>query len=247
MAIAFGRFDDSFSWYSIKAYLAEFISTLLFVFAGVGSAIAYNKLTSNAALDPAGLVAIAIAHGFALFVAVSVGANISGGHVNPAVTFGLALGGQITILTGIFYWIAQLVGSIIACYLLLFVTGGLAIPTHSVAAGVGAIEGVVMEIIITFALVYTVYATAADPKKGSLGTIAPIAIGFIVGANILAAGPFSGGSMNPARSFGPAVVSGDFHDNWIYWVGPLVGGALAGIIYGYLYLPSDHAPLSNDF
>ncbi|XP_062153982.1 aquaporin TIP2-1 [Alnus glutinosa] len=244
--IAFGRFDDSFSLGSFKAYLAEFISTLLFVFAGVGSAIAYNKLTSNAAVDPAGLVAIAICHGFALFVAVSVGANISGGHVNPAVTFGLALGGQITLLTSIFYWIAQLLGSIAACFLLKAVTS-LAIPTHSVAAGVGAIEGVVMEIIITFALVYTVYATAADPKKGSLGTIAPIAIGFIVGANILAAGPFSGGSMNPARSFGPAVASGDFHENWIYWVGPLVGGGLAGVIYANVFMPSQHQPLSNDF
>ncbi|KAB1218530.1 Aquaporin TIP2-1 [Morella rubra] len=245
--IAFGRFDDSFSMGSLRAYLAEFISTLLFVFAGVGSAIAYNKLTSNAALDPAGLVAIAICHGFALFVAVSVGANISGGHVNPAVTFGLALGGQITILTGIFYWIAQLLGSIVACYLLVAATGGLAIPVHSLASGVGAIEGVVMEVIITFALVYTVYATAADPKKGSIGIIAPIAIGFIVGANILAAGPFSGGSMNPARSFGPAVVSGDFYENWIYWVGPLVGGGLAGLVYGNVFMTREHQPLSNEF
>lgn len=115
------------------------------------------------------------------------------------------------------------------------------------AAGVGVFEGVVTEIIITFGLVYTVYATAADPKKGSLGTIAPIAIGFIVGANILAAGPFSGGSMNPARSFGPAVVSGDFHDNWVYWVGPLIGGGLAGLIYGNVFMRSDHTPLSNEF
>jgi len=84
-----------------------------------------GKLTSDAALDPAGLLAVAICHGFALFVAVSVGANISGGHVNPAVTFGLALGGHITILTGLFYWIAQLLGSIVACFLLNYVTGGL--------------------------------------------------------------------------------------------------------------------------
>ncbi|KAL2516196.1 Aquaporin TIP2-1 [Forsythia ovata] len=246
-AIAFGRLDDSFSIGSLKAYLAEFISTLLFVFAGVGSAIAYNKLTSDAALDPAGLVAVAVCHGFALFVAVSVGANISGGHVNPAVTFGLAVGGQITLLTGLFYWIAQLLGSIVACFLLKVVTGGLAIPTHGVAAGVGAIEGVVMEIVITFALVYTVYATAADPKKGALGTIAPIAIGFIVGANILAAGPFSGGSMNPARSFGPAVASGDFAGNWIYWVGPLIGGGLAGLVYANVFMVHEHAPLVNEF
>lgn len=245
--IAFGRFDDSFSVGSIKAYIAEFISTLLFVFAGVGSAIAYNKLTADAALDPSGLVAVAVCHGFALFVAVAIAANISGGHVNPAVTFGLALGGQITLLTGLFYWIAQLLGAIVGSYLLKVVTGGMAVPVHGVAAGVGAVEGVVMEIIITFALVYTVYATAADPKKGSLGTIAPIAIGFIVGANILAAGPFSGGSMNPARSFGPAVASGNFAGIWIYWVGPLVGGGLAGLIYSNVFMNHEHAPLSSDF
>ena len=122
-----------------------------------------------------------------------------------------------------------------------------AVPVHSVAAGIGAAEGVVMEIVITFGLVYTVYATAADPKKGSLGTIAPIAIGFIVGANILAAGPFSGGSMNPARSFGPAVVSGDFHDNWIYWVGPLVGGGLAGLIYFYAFMAYGPSPIPSDY
>lgn len=122
-----------------------------------------------------------------------------------------------------------------------------AVPIHGVAAGVGAVQGVVFEIIITFALVYTVYATAADPKKGSLGTIAPIAIGFIVGANILAAGPFSGGSMNPARSFGPAVASGDFSGHWIYWAGPLIGGGLAGIIYPNVFMQQEHIPLTNQY
>ncbi|CAL0314310.1 unnamed protein product [Lupinus luteus] len=235
--IAFGSFDDSFSITSIKAYLAEFHATLIFVFAGVGSAIAYNEVTKDAALDPAGLVAVALAHAFALFVGVSIAANISGGHLNPAVTFGLAIGGNITLLTGLFYWIAQLLGSIVASLLLSFVTSK-SIPTHGVAPGVNALGGVVFEVIITFGLVYTVYATAVDPKKGSLGTIAPIAIGFVVGANILAAGPFSGGSMNPARSFGPAVVSGNFAENWIYWVGPLIGGGLAGLIYGGIFIGS---------
>ncbi|TVT98648.1 hypothetical protein EJB05_56021 [Eragrostis curvula] len=244
--IAFGRFDESFSAASLKAYVAEFISTLVFVFAGVGSAIAYTKLTGGAPLDASGLIAVAVCHGFALFVAVAIGANISGGHVNPAVTFGLALGGQITILTGLFYWVAQLLGAIVGAVLVQYCTG-VATPTHGLS-GVGAFEGVVMEIIVTFGLVYTVYATAADPKKGSLGTIAPIAIGFIVGANILVAGPFSGGSMNPARSFGPAVASGDFTNIWIYWVGPLVGGGLAGLVYRYIYMCGDHVPVaSSDF
>ncbi|VAI89103.1 unnamed protein product [Triticum turgidum subsp. durum] len=197
-SIAFGRFDDSFSLASFKAYIAEFISTLIFVFAGVGSAIAYTKVSGGAPLDPSGLIAVAICHGFGLFVAVAIGANISGGHVNPAVTFGLALGGQITILTGIFYWVAQLLGAIVGAFL--------------------------------------------------VHTIAPIAIGFIVGANILVAGPFSGGSMNPARSFGPAVASGDFTNIWIYWAGPLIGGGLAGVVYRYLYMCDDHSPVAgNDY
>lgn len=246
--IAFGSLGDSFSVGSLKAYLSEFIATLLFVFAGVGSAIAYSKLTSDAALDPPGLVAVAVAHAFALFVGVSIAANISGGHLNPAVTFGLAIGGNITILTGVLYWIAQCLGSIAACLLLKYATSAESIPTHGVASGMSAVEGVVMEIVITFALVYTVYATAADPKKGSIGIIAPIAIGFIVGANILAAGPFSGGSMNPARSFGPAVVSGDFSQNWIYWLGPLIGGGLAGLVYGDIFIGSyTAAPVSEGY
>ncbi|WCJ25897.1 tonoplast intrinsic protein 2 2 [Euphorbia peplus] len=245
--IGFGSLGDSFSAGSLKSYLSEFIATLLFVFAGVGSAISYGKLTADAALDPSGLVAIAIAHAFALFVGVAMAANISGGHLNPAVTFGLAVGGNITLLTGLFYWIAQCLGSTVACLLLQLVTGGLSIPTHGVAAGMNAIEGVVMEIIITFALVYTVYATAADPKKGSLGIIAPMAIGFIVGANILAAGPFSGGSMNPARSFGPAVVAGDLSQIWIYWVGPLIGGGLAGFVYGGVFIGSYSPAPTEDY
>ncbi|KAL8522416.1 hypothetical protein ACS0TY_012527 [Phlomoides rotata] len=128
--IAFGRVDDSFSAASIKAYIAGFISTLLFV---VGSAIAYKKLTS-AALDPAGLMAIAVCHGLALFVAIAIAGNISGGHVNPAVTFDLAVGGQITILTGLFYWIAQLLGAIVASFLLKVVTGGLRSPWKKIAS-----------------------------------------------------------------------------------------------------------------
>ncbi|VAI47846.1 unnamed protein product [Triticum turgidum subsp. durum] len=244
--LAFGSCGDSFSATSVRAYVAEFIATLLFVFAGVGSAIAYGKLTDDGALDPAGLVAIAIAHAFALFVGVAIAANISGGHLNPAVTFGLAVGGHITILTGIFYWVAQLLGSTAACFLLKFVTHG-KVGTRHMMAGMNEFEGVVMEIVITFALVYTVYATAADPKKGSLGTIAPIAIGFIVGANILAAGPFSGGSMNPARSFGPAVAAGNFAGNWVYWVGPLIGGGLAGFVYGDVFIASYQPVADQDY
>lgn len=100
----------------------------------------------------------------------------------------------------------------------------------------GAWNAVVFEIVMTFGLVYTVYATAVDPKKGDLGIIAPIAIGFIVGANILAGGAFDGASMNPAVSFGPAVVSWTWAGQWIYWVGPLIGAAIAALVYEALYI-----------
>ncbi|KAI3736424.1 hypothetical protein L6452_15965 [Arctium lappa] len=110
---------------AIKAFVAEFISTLIFVFVEQGSGMAFTMLTGGAPTSPAGLVAASLAHGFGLFVAVSVGANISGGHVNPAVTFGAFVGGNITLLLGICYIIAQLLGSVVACLLLFFSTGGL--------------------------------------------------------------------------------------------------------------------------
>ncbi|KAJ6746730.1 AQUAPORIN-8 [Salix koriyanagi] len=234
--IAVGHYHEATQPDALRAALAEFISTLIFVFAGEGSGMAFSKLTDGASNTPAGLVAAAIAHAFALFVAVSVGANISGGHVNPAVTFGAFIGGNITLLRGILYWIAQLLGSTVACLLLKFATGGLETSAFSLSTGVGVWNAFVLEIVMTFGLVYTVYATAVDPKKGNLGIIAPIAIGFIVGANILVGGAFDGASMNPAVSFGPALVSWNWTNHWVYWAGPLVGGGLAGLIYELFFI-----------
>jgi len=223
---------------ALKAALAEFISMLIFVFAGEGSGMAFNKLTDGGSTTPAGLVAAALAHAFALFVAVSVGANISGGHVNPAVTFGAFIGGHITLFRTILYWIAQCLGSVVACLLLKFATGGLETSAFSLSSGVTVWNALVFEIVMTFGLVYTVYATAVDPKKGSIGTIAPIAIGFIVGANILAGGAFDGASMNPAVSFGPAVVSWTWTSHWVYWLGPFAGAAIAAVVYDVIFIGS---------
>lgn len=119
-------------------------------------------------------------------------------------------------------------------------------PIHSLASGVGALQGVIMEIVLTFSLLFTVYATIVDPKKGNLEGLGPLLTGLVVGANIMAGGSFSGASMNPARSFGPALVSGDWTDHWVYWVGPLIGGGLAGFIYENFFIVRTHAPLSGD-
>ncbi|KZV47195.1 hypothetical protein F511_05246 [Dorcoceras hygrometricum] len=223
----------------VKAAVSEFFSTLIFVFAGSGSSIAYSKLTGGGPASPPGLILAALAYGFALFVAVSVSANVSGGHVNPAVTFGLAVGGNITFLRGVLYIIAQLLGSIVAAALLIVATGTSAIPVFGVS-GISVWSAFVFEIVLTFGLVHTVYATAVDPKKGEIGIIAPLAIGLIVAANILAGGPFTGAALNPAVAFGPALVTWTWHHHWIYWAGPLIGGGLAGVVYEIFFISRSH-------
>ncbi|KAM0990906.1 hypothetical protein ACFX13_009485 [Malus domestica] len=247
--IAVGRPEETYHPDALRAALAEFISTLIFVFAGEGSGMAFAKLTDDAATTPSGLVAAALAHAFGLFVAVTISANISGGHVNPAVTFGAFIGGNISLLRGLLYWIAQLLGATVACGLLKLVTNGQTTAAFSLSPGVGVWNAFVFEIVMTFGLVYTVYATAIDPKKGSVGTIAPIAIGFIVGANILAGGAFDGASMNPAVSFGPALVSWSWENHWVYWAGPLIGAGIAGVIYEFVFIGnSGHEQLpSTDY
>nr|ACB71282.1 tonoplast intrinsic protein [Tamarix hispida] len=238
--IAVGSPADARHPDALRAALAEFISVLIFVFAGEGSGMAFNKLTDDGSATPAGLVAAALAHGFALFVAVSVGANISGGHVNPAVTFGAFIGGHISLLRSILYWIAQCLGSVVACLLLKFATGGLTTSAFALSSDVTVWNALVLEIVMTFGLVYTVYATAVDPKKGNIGIIAPMAIGFIVGANILVGGAFDGASMNPAVSFGPAVVSWSWDDPWVYWLGPFLGAGIAALIYELFFIRQDN-------
>ncbi|KAL7198276.1 hypothetical protein ACSBR2_020724 [Camellia fascicularis] len=118
--MAIGRYEEETHPNTLKMALAEFINTLIFVFAGEGSGMAFSKLTDDGSTTPAGLVAAALAHAFGLFVVVTVSFNISGGHVNPAITFGLFIGGNITLLRGILCWIAQLLGSTVACLLLKF-------------------------------------------------------------------------------------------------------------------------------
>lgn len=119
-------------------------------------------------------------------------------------------------------------------------------PVHTLAAGIGSFQGVIMEIVLTFSLLFTVYATIVDPKKGIIAGLGPLLVGLVVGANIFAGGPFSGASMNPARSFGPALAAGDWTDHWVYWVGPLIGGGLAGLVYENIFIVSTHAPLPRD-
>nr|XP_028962165.1 aquaporin TIP4-1-like [Malus domestica] len=222
-----------------RALVVEFITTFLFVFAGVGSAMATYKLEGDTLVA---LFAVAVTHALVVAVMIS-GGHISGGHLNPAVTLGLLCGGHITLFRSVLYWIDQLLAAAAACYLLEYLSGGLTTPIHSLASGVGYLQGVIWEIVLTFSLLFTVYATIVD-KSGSLYGLGPTLTGFVVGANILAGGAFSGASMNPARSFGPALVSWNWTDHWVYWVGPLIGGGLAGFIYeNFFIIEQTHLPI----
>ncbi|CAL5359144.1 hypothetical protein ACSBR2_037723 [Camellia fascicularis] len=241
--IALGTGREATQIDCIHALIVEFICTFLFVFAGVGSAMAADKLGGDSLV---GLFFVAMAHALVVAVMISAGFRISGGHLNPAVTLGLCVGGHITVFRSILYWIDQLLASAAACALLKYLTGGLTTPVHTLASGMDYSQGVIMEIILTFSLLFSVYALCVDPKKGFLDGLGPLLVGLVVGANIMAGGPFSGASMNPARSFGPALVSGNWTDHWVYWVGPLIGGGLAGLIYENFFIVRSHVPLPRE-
>nr|BDI24355.1 aquaporin-3 [Peronia verruculata] len=215
----------------IRPCIAEFIGVMLFVFIG----------TSAAVVNGTNIVAIALAHGLTIALLVIATGAISGGHLNPAVTLGIWFAGGISWLQAPFYIISQLVGSILGAALTrgilnedLYVqgNGGATLPGPGVTAG----EGFLCEMLLTSLLVSAVLLSAVDDSSKS--KIGPLAIGFAVVTCILAGGPVSGASMNPARSFGPAVVMSHFTTSvwdyhWIYWVGTGCGALLAGAWYRF--------------
>ena len=219
-----------------RSTLAEFIATLLFVFLGAGAVIVSGGLP-NGDLDPARLVAIALAHGLAIAFLVYATANISGGHINPAVTFAALLTKKISAARGLMYVAAQIGGAVVGALLLLATIPDAAdtnLGAHALGSDVTVNMGLLMEIVVTFALVFVIFATAVDPS--GMGNLAPLAIGLAVLVDHLLAVPITGASMNPARSFGPALVAGEWGDQWIYWAGPLIGGAFAGLVYQFGFM-----------
>ncbi|KAF0894091.1 hypothetical protein E2562_033967 [Oryza meyeriana var. granulata] len=242
-----------FSPLALRAYFAEFVSTFLFVFTAVGSTVSARMLTPDATSDVASLVAAAIAQAFGLFAAVFIAADVSGGHINPAVTFAFAIGGHIAVPSAIFYWASQMLGSTFACLVVHYISAGQAVPTTRIAVQMTGFGAAILEGVLTFMLVYTVHVTG-DPhgcgggRKGPAATaLGALVVGAVTGACVLAAGSLTGASMNPARSFGPAVVSGDYKNQAVYWVGPMVGAVVAALVHQNLVFPAvPEPPPSNE-
>ncbi|MBI4717657.1 MAG: aquaporin [Planctomycetes bacterium] len=233
----------------LKACVAEAIGTFVLCFLGAGSICLVAHMGSSGP----GLLGVAVAHGIALSVAVSATMNVSGGHVNPAVTIGMLVTGRIRLGAAVAYILAQLAGAVIAGVAVLlifdsFKTGDdksvvrqvlLGTPAYN-ALHTSAMLATGIEAVLTFLLLFAVFGTAVDPRAPKIGGFG---IGLTIAADILVGGPLTGAAMNPARTFGPGLVaalSGNMPEFWpqqaVYWIGPVLGGVAASLVYQHLIL-----------
>ena len=224
--------------------VAEFIGTFALVFFGEGAVCVDMQLRSNAT-GGIGLLAIALAHGLAIAIMVSAFGHISGGHFNPAVTIGFWVTKKLSTPDTLFYWLAQVAGACAAAFLLRVVIPeeiwrSVALGTPELMRDFPSWAGLTLEAVTTFFLVLVVFATAVD-ERGTFRAIAGFGIGLIITLGIMVAGPYTGGALNPARAFGPALASRHWLNQLIYWVGPLGGGFLAGLLYDMLFLKPTEA------
>ena len=216
-----------------SALIAEFVGTFALIFIGAGAG----------AMGVGGLVGVAFAHGLVIVAFAYAYGHISGTHLNPAVTIGLWVGGQIEAARAVGYIVVQLLGGIAGAMTLRLLatrTGGRAdsglgatvlakaVPVGDAIVTMTPAAGFFVEAILTFFLVNTIFNAAVSGKAGNL---AGLAIGMTLIFCILMGGPLTGASLNPARTIGPAVVTGNYADLWVYIVGPIAGGVIAALLY----------------
>ena len=227
---------QAFRW---NAYLAEALGTFLFFFIGIGAGYAVAGIAG-----PAAGMLVALAHGLALAVMVSAFGAVSGGHFNPAVTFGLWIAGKIGGAKGAGYVVSQLLAAVVAAALAFYIfsertlpEGGAIEPIMAVPAlgdGIDILRGIVVEAVITMVLLVAVFGTAVDNRSAKIGGLA---IGLAVVVGIMMAGTLTGAAINPARWFGPALYAGDFSNAIVWIVGPLLGAGIVAAVYRLLFLP----------
>lgn len=212
-----------------RALAAEALAMLLFVFFAAGTAV----MTTGALADrlaPARILVVAVAHAVAFGLAVAAATAFSGGHVNPAISVAAVMAGRMPARRGVMYVAAQLAGAVAGAMLLkMLVPGAIAngLGTHAVGARVTTEAALVIEMIMTGALVFTFFLTATSDRR----ELRPLVLGaFVLLAHLFGAG-LTGASMNPARTFGPALLTGAWAHHWVYWTGPLMGAALAAMLW----------------
>jgi len=219
---------------TLRPLAAEFLGTFFFVFVGAG-AVALDS-ARNGFL---GLSGVAFTHAFALAIAITTTMNISGGHINPAVTFSLWVAGKVDARRAGLYVVAQLAAAALAALAVkqLMPAGGAVATSFGLprlAPDVSFTRGIFIEAIMTAFLVTAVFGSAVSSHAPKVGGFA---IGLTLIPAIFVAGPLTGAALNPARAFGPAVVAMDWHGHLAYWIGPLLGAAVAAFIWSKLLLP----------
>jgi aquaporin Z len=214
-----------------KASVAEFIGTFALIFFGAGA------IVMTGGQD---LVAIAFAHGLAIAIMVSIMAHISGGVFNPAIQIALWVTGKMPSARSAVYIVAQLLGAVAAALLLKYLVPASAYDTvnggiPAVGGGVALGKAVAIEAVLTFFLVWAVFGTVVD-DRGPFMKTAGFTIGLVITMDIFMGAAWTGAAMNPARWFGPAVATNDYTNWWVWIVGPIAGGIIAGVGYWYLFL-----------
>ena len=232
----------------LRRGFAEFVGTFTLVFIGAGAILTLAKLLGPVINGPQAadvysgltLVGVALAHGLAIAVMVSAVGHISGGHFNPAVTLGFVVTRRIVPTLALVYWSLQFAAAAAAAGLLRWLfaeepRASAKLGAPALGTGIDHWQGLVIEIVLTFFLVWVVFATAADPG-GTFKSIAGLAIGLTITLDILMGGPLTGAAMNPARAFGPELIQREWSNAWVWYMGPFAGGALAALAYEWLYL-----------
>jgi aquaporin NIP len=209
----------------LRPLVAEAVGTFALVFAGAGA------IMVDAKTHALGHIGIAITFGLVIMVMIYAVGHVSGAHFNPAVTFAFALTRHFPWPRALVYWVAQAIGAIAAAFLLLGSLGDVADVGATLPAGSQA-QSFLWEIVLSAFLMLVIMAVATDTR--AVGEAAAIAIGGTIALDAMFGGPVSGASMNPARSLGPALASGNLHSLWIYLAAPVVGTSLGGLLYLFL-------------
>jgi aquaporin TIP len=209
----------------LRRGVAEFVGTFTLIFIGGGAGI----------ISHSDIVAIGLANGLAIGIMVSNVGHISGGHFNPAITLGFVATRRISLMLAAVYWFCQLLGSVCAAFILRYLFTEFFVKATTPAPHTSDGKALVLEVIMTVFLVWTVWATAVDPR-GAFKSIAGLAIGLTITIDVFVGGPVTGAAMNPARAFGPELAGNTWSGWWIYWVGPIVGALFAALVFEFLYL-----------
>lgn len=223
---------------NVRHSVAEFVGIFALVFIG-GGAIMMAARTN----PPGSLLAVALAHGLILALMVSATMNVSGGHLNPAVTIGFLVARRITPMMAALHVASQLLGAIAGALTLRWLMPGdlfnaLRGGGQSVALDITMTQAIGLEVVATFFLMFVIYGTAVHQLAPRIGGLA---IGLTIAADILAIGPLTGASMNPGRSFGPAIATGLWEGQIVYWAGPILGAILAALVWEFLLMGRDQA------